>query len=154
MKPTNPHTPPNIDARYRTMVILWFALLMNIGLFFIVSLFMPSSDAAATSTNTLLTVVLTALGTFLVVLSFAVKRKFFERSVDRQEVDLVQKGLVIACVMCESSAILGLLERLLVDYREYYLLFVIAAIGIALHFPRREHLLAATYKFSRGGATS
>ena len=56
---------------------------------------------------------LTALGTFLVIVSFAVKAKLFERSVERQDVSLVQKGLVIACAMCEVSALLGLLEHFL-----------------------------------------
>jgi len=143
MKPMDHSNETDLDARYRTMLILWFALLMNIGVFFVFSLFMgPEIGVAAP--NVLLTVVLTALGTFLVILSFAVKRKLLERSVERQDVQLVQKALVIACAMCEASALLGLIQRFVVGNREYYLLFLVAAIGTALHFPKREHLVAAT----------
>lgn len=145
MKPMDQSTQTGLEARYRTMLILWFALFMNIGVFFVFSLLMgPQNNDRDTAPNILLTVVLTALGTLLVVLSFAVKRKLLERSVERQDVQLVQKALVIACAMCEGSALLGLIERFLVDNREYYLLFLVAAIGTALHFPRREHLVAAT----------
>lgn len=143
MKPMNQSTQTDLDARYRTMLILWLALLMNIGIFFVLSLFM-GPEISDTASNVLLTVVLTALGTFLVVLSFAVKGKLLEQSVERQDVQLVQKALVIACAMCEGSALLGLIQRFLVGNRAYYLLFLIAAFGTALHFPKREHLVAAT----------
>jgi hypothetical protein len=89
---------------------------------------------------------LTALGTFLVIVSFAVKGKLLERSVEKQDISLVQKGLVIACGMCEVSALLGLLERFVIGNREYYWLFVLAAAGTAFHFPRRRQLEAASYK--------
>jgi NADH:ubiquinone oxidoreductase subunit 2 (subunit N) len=156
MKPTNQNTHPNVEARYRTMLTLWFALLMSIGIYFAVSVFLAPqiSNASETPPTTLFTVVLTALGILLVLLSFVVKRKLLERSVERQEVALVQQALIVACAMCEVSALLGLVERFLFDSHEYYLLFLIAAIGTALHFPRREHLLAATYKTSWDGAAS
>ncbi len=138
----------NLDKRYQTMVVLWLALFMTIGLYFLYSLFMmePIEVDPQTPRRSLLIAVLTAVGTFLVVLSFAVKRKMLERSVEKQDVLLVQKALVVACAMCEVCALLGLMERFLVGNHDYFVLFLIAAIGMALHFPRREQLLAASYK--------
>jgi hypothetical protein len=138
----NQSTQTNLDARYRAMLTLWFALLMNVGVFFAFSLLLGQEIGVA-APNALLTAVLTALGILLVVLSFPVKWSLLKRSVERQDVQLVQRALVIACVMCEGSALLGLMERFLVDGREYYLLFLIAAIGTALHYPRREQVVAA-----------
>jgi hypothetical protein len=66
---------------------------------------------------------------------------------------MVQKGLVIACAMCEVAAVLGLLQRFITGGNGFYLLFFVAVIGIALHFPRREQLEAASYKGPSGGAT-
>jgi hypothetical protein len=150
MQQSNQNAEANIDGRYRTMLILWAAALMNIGVFFALSLFLgpEAGNEPVEPPNSLFIASVTALGTFAVIISFVVKRKFLERSVEKQEVDLVQKGLVIACAMCEVSALLGLLLRFLTDQREYYLLFLIAAIGTALHFPRRGQLLSATYKTS------
>lgn len=138
----------NLDKRYQTLVVLWFALLMSIGMYFLFSLFVTPTviNEPHNPTSSVLIIALTAVGTFLVIVSFAVKRKLLERSVERQDVSLVQKGLVIACALCEVSALLGLLERFVVGNREYYLLFLLAAAGTAFHFPRRIQLEAASYK--------
>lgn len=137
-----------LDKRYQTLLILWFALLMSIAMYFLFSLFVApvNSNQAGTPSRSLLIVALTALGTFLVVVSFPVKHRLLERAVEKQDTALVQKALVIACAMCEVSALLGLLEHLVIGNREYYLLFVMAAGGTALHFPRRSQLEAASYK--------
>jgi Zn-dependent protease with chaperone function len=134
----------DLDKRYQTLIVLWFALLTSIGMYFLFSLFGPAVTADESSGS--LFVTLTALGVLLVILSFVVKRKLLERSVETQDISLVQKSLVIACAMCEGSALLGLLERFLIDNRYYYLLFVFAAVGIGLHFPRRIQLQAASYR--------
>ena len=138
----------NLDKRYQTMVVLWFSLLMNIGVFFLVSMFVAPRFRKETGNppGSLFTITLTALGALLVIVSFAVKGKLLERSIERQDVTLVQKAIVVACAMCEVSAVLGLLERLILWRPEYYVLFLFAAAGTALHFPRRSHLEAATYK--------
>ena len=138
----------NLDKRYQTLVVLWFALLMSIGVYFLFSVFVSPAVSNETDnpSRSLLIVALTALGTFLVIVSFTVKGKLFERSVEKQDVSLVQKGLVIACAMCEVSALLGLLEHFVIGNREYYVLFLLAAAGTAFHFPRRSQLEAASYK--------
>ena len=136
----------NLDKRYQTMVVLWFALLMSIVMYFLFSVFVSPAVSNESPLRSLLIFALTALGTFLVIVSFPVKGKLLERSVERQDVSLVQKGLVMACVMCEVSALLGLLEHFVIGNREYYLLFLLAAAGTAFHFPRRSQLEAASYK--------
>jgi len=95
--------------------------------------------------NRLLIVSLGVLAIFLVTASFLVKRRFLAQSIDRQDVVLVHKGHIVAWALCDGAGVLGFIERF-VGYRQYYLLMLLAAIGIAVHFPKREHLLAATYK--------
>lgn len=135
----------NLNKRYQTLVILWFAMIMNIVVFFMVALF-AAPDAPTSSVSSVVMFVLAGLGTFMVVISFAVKRKLLERSVDNQDVTMVQKALVIACAMCEVAALLGLVGRFIKGGNDFYLLFLVALIGTALHFPRREQLEAASYK--------
>jgi hypothetical protein len=138
----------DLDKRYQTLVVLWFGLLMSVGMYLLVSLFAGPEidDQPGHPPNTLLIVTITALGVLFVILSFAVKRNLLERSVEKQDVGLVQKSLVIACAMCEVSAVLGLLQRFLIGNRYYYLPFIFSALGIALHFPRRIQLQAASYR--------
>jgi hypothetical protein len=144
----------NVEGRLRTMRILWFALLLSIGSLFLLSRLVPPEVASGIAPSSLLIVALTAAGTFLVAISFVVKRKFLQRSVEKQDVGLVQQGLVIACAICEASALLGLLEHFVIGNREYFLLFLAAAAGTVLHFPRREHLLAASPRIPISGASS
>jgi NADH:ubiquinone oxidoreductase subunit 2 (subunit N) len=137
----------DLDKRYQTLVVLWFALLLSVGMYFLFLTFAaPTIQTEPANRSSLLIVVLTALGVFLVIASFAVKQKLLKRSVENQDVGLVQKALVIACAMCEVSALLGFVERLVIGNREYYWLFLFAAGGIALHFPRRSQLESANYK--------
>lgn len=143
----------NIEGRLRTMRILWFALLMSIGSLFIVSLL--AGEVIVNEPGSALPIVaITAAGALLFVISFLVNRKFLQQSVEKQDLGLVQQGLVIACALCEASALLGLLEHFAFGFREYYWLFLLAAAGTALHYPRRAHLLAASPKIPISGASS
>ena len=137
----------NLDKRYQTLVVLWFALLMSVVMYFVFSLFTPAiNERPGIQPNTVLVFTLMVLGFSLVLISFAVKNKLLTRSIEKQDPTLVQKSLVIACAMCEVSALLGLMERFLIGYRYYYFLFLFSAAGIALHFPRRIQLQNAGYR--------
>lgn len=131
--------------RQRTLTVLWLAMLFNVVLLFIVTQ-MASPDSNESAPNKILTVVLTAAGTFLVIISFAVKQKFLRLSVDRQKIDVVQTAYIIAWALAETAAMFGMVDRFVTGNSSYYLLFLIAAAGIGLQFPRRDHLLAANYK--------
>lgn len=142
----------DLDQRYRTMLILWVAMLGSIAGLFAITMFaapeLPSQAPGTPSGSVLF--VLAAVGGLMMVLSFAVKRKILERSVEKQDVMLVQQALVVACAMCEASALLGVIERFVIGSGDHYLLFLIAAVGIALHIPRRDQLLSATWKDQSG----
>jgi len=137
----------DLDKRYQTLVILWFGLLMSVAMYFLVSLIAPAiNDQPGNPPNSTLVIALMVVGFLVVILSFPVKNKLLNRSVEKQDVSLVQKSLVIACAMCEVSAVIGLMERFLIGYRYYYFLFLFSAVGIALHFPRRTQLQNAGYQ--------
>jgi hypothetical protein len=142
---SNQRTQPNVDARYRIMLIIWFALLSAVGLYFVVGQLVqpPEVDSAQ---NKMLTVILAGLGTFMVVVSFAVKQRFLSQSVERQEIALVQTGFIVAVAMCEAGALFGLVDLVVTGNRYYFVVMMIGALGILFHFPRRDHLLGATYK--------
>jgi F0F1-type ATP synthase membrane subunit c/vacuolar-type H+-ATPase subunit K len=134
-----------VEARYRVLLILWFAFLMSVGLYFVVSLFIqrPNGDD---SQSRVLTFMFTAAGTFTTILSIVVKQKFLTQSAERQRPELVQTGYIIALALCETAALLGLMNRFITGNRYYFVLMIIAAIGMLLHWPRRDHLIAAYYE--------
>ncbi|MEO7970336.1 MAG: hypothetical protein ABI698_03480 [bacterium] len=137
----------DFNKRYQTLLVLWFGLLMSVVMYFIFSIVAPAiNDQPGTQPNSILVITLMVLGFLLVMVSFPVKSKLLRRSVEKQDLKLVQQSLVIACAICEISALLGLLERFLIGYRYSYLLFLFSAVGIALHFPRRTQLQNAGYR--------
>jgi hypothetical protein len=61
-----------VDARYRTMLIIWFAILMSVGLMFVLTLVIERP--AAGKDNTLLWV-FAAASIFPLLLSFVMKSR-------------------------------------------------------------------------------
>ena len=136
----------DFNKRYQTLLVLWFALLMSVAMYFVFSLVVPLTNDPGNPPNPALVITLMVLGFLVVLLSFVVKSKLLEWSVEKQDPRFVQKALVVACALCELSALLGLMERFLIGYRYYYFLFLFSAAGIALHFPRRNQLQNAGYR--------
>ena len=129
------------------MLTLWFALLMSVLMYVVfVQIAAPPIANAENPANSPLIIGLTVLGAMFVLVSFVVKRKLLDQSVEKQDLAMVQKAMIVALALCEVSALLGLLERFVFGNREYYLLFILAALGDLFHFPRRSQLEAASYK--------
>jgi hypothetical protein len=145
MEPAGQNMATNIDGRYRVMLVLWLGFFMSLGFYYVVSLFIQQPDADAAQSR-ILTFAFTALGILIVVVAIVVKQKFLTQSVEKQEINLVQTGLIVGLALCEAAALFGLMDRVVTGNRYYFVLLLIAAIGMLLHFPRREHLLAASYK--------
>ena len=136
---------PAVEAQHRTMLILWFAFLMTIVMYFFLTFVIPREDGAS---NRMLTIVFSAMSVFAVGVSFVVKKKFFARAIDEQQLRLVNTGFIVAAALCEVGALLGLLDFLVALDRYYFLLMGVALLGMLLHFPRRSDLEAASYKIT------
>ena len=152
MKETNPKNM-TIDVRHRTMLTLWFAQMISVVMFLLLTQFVAnSSEQPGPAANNLLSFALAAVAMFLAVISFVVRSKLLQRSVERQDPSLVQSAMVVGCALCEVPALLGVLERFILPGRDYLVLLAISFVGMALHFPRRGNLLAASYKDPSFGA--
>ena len=144
MQPSNQsELEAKIDMRLRIMRVLWFALCVSIALYYVLTLFTKTDQQAP---NTLLSVALAAAGALFVIISFPVKQRYLTQSVEKQDMNLVQTGYIVALALCEVAALLGLLDHFVTGNRYYYFLFIAAALGDLLHFPRRRHLQEASYK--------
>ena len=139
MKPTN-SDQPDIDARYRTLLILWFAICMSVLMFLALTRLAP----VAAVENRNLTLALNSLGLLPVALSFLIKQRALAKSVATQRLDLVQSAYVLSFALCESSALLGLVDHFTTGSRYSYFAFVIAGIGLLLHFPQKQNLVNAS----------
>jgi len=139
----------NVDARFRVMMIVWFAMLMSVGTFFVIAQ-LVERQANPQEDGNILVLILLVIGIFTFLASFIIKRKILAQSIKEQRVDLVQSAMIVALALCESTSLFGLLAYFATGTPYYYIFFIIGVIGSLLHMPRRDQLLAASYKGAEG----
>jgi len=143
---------PDIDQLFRTMAIIWFVLLMSqfalLGLAYSMAGDQLQTNVEQGFLGAYPPVVFCAimLGVSNLVISFFMRRRANEQAVADQNVKYVQTGLVIACAFCESISIIGMVLAIAFAYPYFYFWFAVGILGIFLHFPRRQHLLDASFK--------
>ena len=127
----------------RTVRTLWLALLASVGLYYILTI--VSGRPENLEPNHTLSLTLLAAGVSTTLISFVVKSKLVNRAIEQRQVQQVQQGYIVAWAMSEVAALLGLLDFFLTNDPYFYALFIIAALGELLQFPRREHFENASF---------
>jgi hypothetical protein len=138
MRPVDPNQP-NIEMRHRTILILWFAIIMSVLMFLVLVQFTPISETG----DLRLSLILNGVAIVPLGMSFLLKQRLLTQAVTDQRLDLVQVAYVLAFALCEMAALLGLVDHFLSGSRYYYIGFLSAGLGLLLHFPRKQHLLDA-----------
>ena len=141
-----PSAQTSVDARHRVLLILWAVFLISIVLYIAVAYFVgPTARDVDGSggNNFVLLLVFMLLGVFMVALSFIMKNSFLAQAASQRRPDLAQIAYIIAFALSEAAGIFGLVTLLVTGNSYGYLLFVIGAVSLLLHMPRRNHLLAA-----------
>lgn len=129
---------PSSESRYRGVLIIWGAQLMALVMFFALTRIVAREfDADADNCVLLLALAVASLSAF--GLSFVLKAKLISQAAAQQRPDLVTSAYVIAFALCESAALFGLVAHFVTGARESLYFFAPAALGLALHFPRRMH---------------
>ncbi len=143
---------PNIEDQYKTMLILWAALLMSQFLFVLLlfltrtKLFTFEFSQPITGNSASMTLGFAVAAVAAVLFSFAFRKRLNERAVAAQDTGQVQSGLIIALALCEASSLFGLTLAFAFDYQYFFLWIGLGVLGMILHFPKRDELHAASYK--------
>jgi hypothetical protein len=144
MQPANQNDmETKVDARLRIIRIIWFAIFVSVGLYYLLTLLTGQPQV---NPNGILSIALVAIGMVFVSISLALKQKYLRQSVDKQSAGVVQNGYVLAFALCEVPALLAMVDFFVTGNRYYYVLIVISAGGQLLNFPRRKHVLDASFK--------
>ena len=126
------------------MRMLWMAMFVSIGFYYALTLFATRPEDV--EPNSTLFLVLVAIGLSTTFISFPIKKKLINQAVEQQHVPLVQQGYIVAWALCEIPAMLGLLDFFMTSNRYFFVLFFLALFALLLHFPRREHVINASFK--------
>lgn len=134
----------NVEVRMRTMRTLWIAMIMSIGFYYAFTFFVPRREDV--EPNSMLFYVLIGIALATALISFPIKNKLINKAIEQQHVPLVQQSYIVAWALSEIPALLGLLYFFMTGNRYFYVLFLIAVLAQLLHFPRREHVINASFK--------
>ena len=143
-QPSNPQE--NVELLIRKIRVLWLGGLASLVPLYILTLLNPRPEDL--EPNNTLFLVFVAIGLTTTLVSFFVKQRFFKQAEEKQQVELVQQGFIVAMAITEVAALLGILDYFRTGDPYYYVLFLITACGQLLHYPRREPFLHATFKTS------
>lgn len=142
----------NANAQYQTLVIIWGALLMSQFMFLVIvfvtkpQLFGFDFSKPLLGGNLIFAIVLAVLGISTFLLSFVLKKRFFNQAINQQKIELVQSGFIVGCALCEATTLFGLLLAFIAETQLFFAWFALGILGIILHFPKRDDLFAASYK--------
>ena len=128
------------------MRALWFGLLGTIGIYYGFTLVAGRREGL--EPNPSLSISLMCVAMLMVLVAFVIKSKLLSKALEQQSTGMVQQAYVVTWAITEVAALLGLMDFFLTNDRYYFVLLIIAALGVLLHFPRREHVVNAAFKSS------
>jgi hypothetical protein len=128
------------------MRIIWSALILSVGIYYMITLCVGRSPDLEPNSTLSLALAVAAVSTTAV--SFLIKAKLIGQAVEQRKVGMVQQGYVTTWAITEVAALLGLLDFFTTSDRYYHLFFALAALVLLIHTPRREHVVNAALKNS------
>jgi len=144
MEPTNPNTAEtNLEQRMRTVRTLWLAITVSVVMYYVFTRLAERPESLQPNQPLSLALLVGAVSTTLV--SFLIKSKLVGKAIEQRQVQHVQQGYLVAWVVTEIAALLGLVDFFMTSDPYFYVLMIIAGIGQLLHFPRREHFESASF---------
>lgn len=128
-----------VEARHRILLIIWFALLTSMIIFAVLPLVMPSKS---TEPNPMLSFALIGVALLLVVGSVLIKLRVVQLAIEKHDAAMLQNGYIVSFALCESAAILALVDHIVTGSKYYFLSFLLGLLGMLLHFPKKDHVRA------------
>ncbi|MCA1624896.1 MAG: hypothetical protein LC768_03095 [Acidobacteria bacterium] len=146
---------------YFTMIAIWFAIFVSQFLLLLVIYFAKGdlfnfdfTKPLLSNENSVLLIVLSVLGIITFSISLVLKLIALKKLINNRPADTFQNSVILAivtifnCALCEATVLFGLVSAFSFDYQYFFLWFALGILGMILHFPRRENLIADSYKNS------
>ena len=128
-----------VEARYRVFLILWIAILASMAFLFTLATIAANVNPTA---NPTLSFALLGVAVGVVIVSILFKQRAVNRAIDKRDVVALQSGYITSFALCEAAALFGLLDHFVTGSKYSYFSFAIAALGMLLHFPKKDHVRA------------
>lgn len=142
----------NTEQLYRTNLVLWSAFLMSQSVFFMVlyfakpELFKFDFSKPLLGENLIVIVIFGFMAIMNLFVGLFLRIQGTQRAIDEQKPMLLQSSLILGLAFCESLSILGLVLAFAFNYQYFFLWFILAIIGMMLHYPKRQNYHDASFK--------
>jgi len=142
----------NVEQQYRLLMVIWFVILFSQAMFLVViyfskpEIFKFDVSKPLLGENPIMVIAFAILAIVNLTISFVMKKRCVEQAIAEQKAQYVQTGLIIACALCEVISLLGMVLAFTFSYQYFFLWFALGISGIILHFPKRDDVIAASYK--------
>lgn len=134
------------------LTIIWLALLVSQTMLLVVIFFAKPEvfrfdlSKSPLGENPMMTIMFAFLAISNLVLSFVFSGKYLNQAIAEQKPALVQTAMILGCALCEAVSLFGVVLAFAFSYQYFFLWFALGIIGTILHFPKRDNLIAASYK--------
>jgi uncharacterized membrane protein len=134
------------------MTIIWAAMIFSQLMLLIVVYFAKPEvyrfdfSKPVLGDNAGLIVAFAAIAVVNLAVSFVMKKRSLQQAIEKQQIGLVQTGQILAYAFCEAVSLLGIVLAFAFSYQYFFVWAALGIVGIVLHFPRRDDLIAASYK--------
>jgi len=142
----------NVEQLYKTNLILWSAFLLSQSVFFMVlyatkpELFKFDFTQPIAGDNLIVIAIFGFIAITNLFIGLFLRMQAVQRAIDEQKPMILQSGLILGLAFCESLSILGLVLAFAFNYQYFFLWFILAIIGMFLHYPRRQNYHDAGFK--------
>lgn len=143
----------NTGQFYQTLIVLWFALFVSQFLFLVVLYFIKPelfsfdfSQPLLPGKFAIIVGIFALVAITNVAVSFLIRKKYLDQAVAEQNIHFVQTALITGCALCESVSLFGLMLAFVANYQYFFLWFILGIAAMIFHFPKRDNLIAASYK--------
>lgn len=145
----------NVEQMYRGLLMIWFALVFSQLLFLLIvyfvkpNLFKFEFNQPFLGANTIIVLIFILAAFANIAVSFFLKKKYTSQAISEKNAGLIQTAMITGCALCEAVSIFGLMLAFVADYQYFFIWSILGIAATLFHFPRRDDLIAATYKKSQ-----
>lgn len=131
-----------VAARYQVMLILWIAMLTSLSVLLVVAIVTPSSGTP----NQTLSFFFLGVGLVAVIVSLVLRLRLLKQAIEKQQLQSLMSAYIIGFALSEAAGIFGLMDHFTTGSGYYRFAFIVAATGMLLHFPKKDHVRAVSFK--------
>jgi hypothetical protein len=131
-------TPSSItpEKSYRIVLTIWVVLFASIGIYYFLCKTVLQPDKIDPDAH--LAFPLLGLAILLVLWSVRFKTRLGVRKGQPSALGMVQAGYILALVLAETPATLGVVVFVVLGWPHYWIFFAISVVAFILNFPRRD----------------